>query len=39
VAVGKGPFSITGANFNGSGRLGFATANLNDGSVSIFLQH
>jgi FG-GAP-like repeat/Putative Ig domain len=39
VAVGKGPYSITVADFNGSGRLGFATANLNDGSVSVFLQH
>jgi hypothetical protein len=39
VAVGKGPHSITVADFNGSGRLGFATANLSDGSVSIFLQH
>ena len=39
VPVGKGPHSITVADFNGSGRLGFATANLSDGSVSIFLQH
>lgn len=39
VAVGKGPQSITVADFNGSGRLGFATANLTDGSVSVFLQH
>src|SRR5215472_3248487 len=39
VAVGKGPYSITVADFNGSGRLGFATANLTDGSVSVFLQH
>jgi hypothetical protein len=39
VAVGKGPYSITVGDFDGSGRLGFATANLNDGSVSVFLQH
>lgn len=39
VAVGKGPYSITVADFDGSGRLGFATANLTDGSVSVFLQH
>jgi hypothetical protein len=39
VAVGKGPSSITVADFNGSGRLGFAAANLIDGSVSVFIQH
>jgi FG-GAP-like repeat/Putative Ig domain len=38
VAVGKGPYSITVADFNGSGRLAFATANSTDGSVSVFLQ-
>jgi hypothetical protein len=39
VPVGKGPISIAAADFNGSGRLGLAVANLTDGTISILLQH
>jgi hypothetical protein len=37
-AVGKGPFAITAADFNGDGKLDLAVANLTDGTVSILLQ-
>lgn len=36
--VGKGPFAITAADFNGDGKLDLAVANLTDGTVSILLQ-
>jgi hypothetical protein len=36
--VGKGPYQIVAADFNGDGKLDFAVANLTDGTVSILLQ-
>lgn len=38
VPVGKGPISLAVGDFNGSGRLGLAVANLTDGTVSILVQ-
>jgi len=38
VPVGKGPHSLAIADFNGSGRLGLAVANIHDGTVSILVQ-
>ena len=37
-AVGKGPYQIAAADFNGDGKLDLAVANLTDGTVSILLQ-
>jgi hypothetical protein len=37
-AVGKGPFGIATADFNGDGKLDLAVMNLTDGTVSILLQ-
>ncbi len=37
VAVGNSPFSIAVGDFNGDGRLDFATANLNSNNISIRL--
>jgi hypothetical protein len=37
-AVGKGPFAIAAADFNGDGKLDLAVVNLTDGTVSILLQ-
>ena len=37
--VGKGPYQIVAADFNGDGKLDLAVANLTDGTVSILLQH
>lgn len=37
-AVGKGPFSLAAADFNGDGKLDLAVANLTDGTISILLQ-
>lgn len=39
IAVGKGPVSIAVGDFNGSGRLGLAVANITDGTLSILIQH
>ena len=36
--VGKEPYQIVGADFNGDGKLDLAVANLMDGTVSILLQ-
>ena len=36
--VGKGPFQIAAADFNGDGKLDLAVANVTDGNVSILLQ-
>jgi hypothetical protein len=36
--VGKGPYQIGEADFNGDGRLDLAITNLTDGTVSILLQ-
>jgi hypothetical protein len=36
--VGKGPYQIVAADFNGDGKLDLAVANLTDGTVSILLQ-
>lgn len=38
IPVGKGPISLAVGDFNGSGRLGLAVANLTDGTVSILVQ-
>jgi hypothetical protein len=37
-AVGRGPYQIAAADFNGDGKLDLAVANLTDGTVSILLQ-
>jgi hypothetical protein len=37
-AVGKGPYAIAAADFNGDGKLDLAVANMTDGTVSILLQ-
>lgn len=37
-AVGRGPYQIVAADFNGDGKLDLAVANLTDGTVSILLQ-
>jgi hypothetical protein len=37
-AVGKGPYAIVAADFNGDGKLDLAIANLTDSTVSILLQ-
>lgn len=37
-AVGKGPYQLATADFNGDGKLDLAVANLTDGTVSILLQ-
>jgi hypothetical protein len=36
--VGKDPYQLVAADFNGDGRLDLAVANLTDGTVSILLQ-
>ena len=36
--VGKGPYQLAAADFNGDGKLDLAVANLTDGTVSILLQ-
>jgi hypothetical protein len=36
--VGKGPYQIAAADFNGDGKIDLAVANLTDGTVSILLQ-
>lgn len=36
--AGKGPISLAVGDFNGSGRLGLAVANITDGTVSILVQ-
>ena len=36
--VGRGPYQIAAADFNGDGKLDLAVANLTDGTVSILLQ-
>lgn len=36
--VGRGPYQITAADFNGDGKLDLAVANLTDGTISILLQ-
>jgi len=38
ITVGSGPISIAIADFNSSGRLGLAVANLNDNTISILVQ-
>jgi len=37
-AVGKGPYQVAAADFNGDGKLDVAVVNLTDGTVSILLQ-
>lgn len=37
-SVGKQPYQIVAADFNGDGKLDLAVANLTDGTVSILLQ-
>jgi hypothetical protein len=37
-AVGKDPYQIVAADFNGDGKLDLAVANLTDGTVSVLLQ-
>jgi hypothetical protein len=37
-AVGRGPYQIVAADFNGDGKLDLAVVNLTDGTVSILLQ-
>jgi len=37
-AVGKGPYQVAAADFNGDGKLDLAVTNLTDGTVSILLQ-
>ena len=39
VAVGRVPLTLQLADFNGDGRLDIATANLNDGNVSVSLNN
>jgi hypothetical protein len=36
--VGKGPYQLATADFNGDGKLDLAVANLTDGTVSILVQ-
>jgi membrane-bound lytic murein transglycosylase B len=36
--VGRGPYQITAADFNGDGKLDLAVANLTDRTISILLQ-
>jgi hypothetical protein len=36
--VGKGPYAIVAADFNGDGKLDLSVANITDGTVSILLQ-
>ncbi|HWF46592.1 MAG TPA: VCBS repeat-containing protein [Bryobacteraceae bacterium] len=36
--VGKGPYQIVTADFNGDGKLDLAVVNLTDGTVSVLLQ-
>lgn len=36
--VGKGPYQLAAADFNGDGKLDLAAVNLSDGTVSILLQ-
>jgi FG-GAP-like repeat/Putative Ig domain/FG-GAP repeat len=36
--VGKGPFALAAANFNGDGKLDLAVANATEGTVSILFQ-
>jgi len=38
ITVGKGPISLAVGDFNGSGRLGLAVANITDGTVSVLTQ-
>jgi len=37
--VGKGPYQLVTADFNGDGKLDLAVVNLTDGTVSTLLQH